>query len=41
VTVDSSGAFPIIYVGTDIGVFASADGGESWANASTNLPATS
>jgi hypothetical protein len=40
VTVDASGAFPIIYVGTDIGVFASADGGVTWAVASTNLPAT-
>jgi hypothetical protein len=40
VTVDTSGAFPVIYVGTDVGVFASGDGGGSWANASTNLPAT-
>jgi len=40
VTVDTSGAFPILYVGTDIGVFASADGGATWANASANLPAT-
>jgi hypothetical protein len=40
VTVDTSGAFPILYVGTDIGVFASADGGATWADASVNLPAT-
>jgi hypothetical protein len=40
VTVDTSGAFPVIYIGTDAGVFASGDGGGSWASASTNLPAT-
>ena len=38
VAVDTSGAFPIIYTGTDVGVFASGDGGQTWVNASTNLP---
>jgi hypothetical protein len=40
IAVDTSGAFPVIYAGTDVGVFASGDGGVTWANASTNLPPT-
>jgi hypothetical protein len=40
VAVDTAGAFPIIYTGTDVGVFASGDRGLTWANASTNLPRT-
>jgi photosystem II stability/assembly factor-like uncharacterized protein len=40
IAVDTTGAFPIIYTGTDVGVFASGDGGLTWANASTNLPPT-
>jgi hypothetical protein len=40
VAVDTSGAFPVLYTGTDVGVFASGDGGATWANASTNLPPT-
>jgi hypothetical protein len=40
VAVDSSGAFPILYVASDVGIFASADDGDTWVNASTNLPPT-
>jgi hypothetical protein len=38
--VDISGAFPILYAGTDVGVFASGDEGANWVNASTDLPGT-